>query len=308
MSQIYLAVKTMAAIEEAIAADSGNLYRHYLQQVLPHIEDSYRQDDHPFRTHMGASGIGDKCARKIWYGFRWVTRPSFEGRMLRLFNRGHLEEGRIIAALLTIGAQVYQQDENGHQFRISAAAGHAGGSGDGIVIGIPDVGHDVPMLMECKTHNDKSFQSLKANGVKEAKYEHYVQSMVYARKMELPLVLYIAVNKNNDELYIELLQLDSECADQYLDRFEQLVPLLEAPEGISKNPGWYECKWCDHRPVCHFNKTPEKTCRSCAYSQPHTEGAYAGKWVCHYNQMAPVELDKYQQLSGCVNWLQMAGI
>ena len=38
--------------------------------------------------------------------------------MLRLFNRGHIEEARFIAMLLTIGMPVYQQDAEGKQFRI----------------------------------------------------------------------------------------------------------------------------------------------------------------------------------------------
>ena len=45
-----------------------------------------------FRSHLGASVIGNKCKRAIWFNFRWVKKPEFSGRQLRLFNRGHKEE------------------------------------------------------------------------------------------------------------------------------------------------------------------------------------------------------------------------
>jgi len=195
MKAVQIASKTLAAIESTIAGDQGASYRQALQRVLPHIGDAYRGVDSPFRTHLGASVIGDECARKIWYGFHWTTIPSFGGRILRLFNRGHLEEGRFIAALLAIGCQVYQQDENGKQFRISGVSGHFGGSGDGIATGVPDVDPSLPVLLEFKTHNDKSYIKLAKEGVRSAKFEHYVQMQIYLRKMALTVALYMAVNK-----------------------------------------------------------------------------------------------------------------
>ena len=59
--------------------------------------------------------------------------------------------------LLAIGVQVYQQDEKGNQFRISDAAGHFGGSGDGIGIGIPDLEPNLQALLEFKTSAEKPF-------------------------------------------------------------------------------------------------------------------------------------------------------
>jgi hypothetical protein len=296
MMAITLASKTTAMIDEMIAKDQGSAFRGWLGKVMPHMGDAYRTDEDGHRSHMGASVIGGECARAIWYNFRWATKSAFTGRLLRLFNRGHLEEARFIACLLMIGAQVYQQDANGKQYRISASEGHYGGSGDGVVIGIPDLPAGQAALCEFKTHNDKSFIKLKKEGVRDAKFEHYVQMQQYMRKMGIPVALYMAVNKNNDEIYAELIYLDVPVADQFLERADKLVWMQQPPKRVSESPGWFACQWCDHRPICHLKAAPDRNCRTCGFSQPVAGGE--GQWMCN-QPLTPQPIDKARQLVGC---------
>jgi hypothetical protein len=290
---MQLASHTLDAINRSMKADQGGRFREMLGKVIPHIGDAYRGTEDGFRSHLGASMIGRKCAREVWYGFRWATKPEHEGRQLRLFNRGHLEEARFIALLLSIGVQVFQQDENGKQFRISDAGGHFGGSGDGVAVGIPDVPAGTPCLLEFKTHGDNSFKKLREKGVREAKPEHYTQMQVYMRKMGLSVALYGAVNKNDDDLHFEIIYADPGYADQYLDRARQIVTLHEAPAKIGKTAGWFECKFCDHKPVCHNGAPPAKNCRTCHMVRVDVDN---GGWVC--GQTGEV-LSKEKQLVGC---------
>jgi hypothetical protein len=292
---IIKASKTLAAIDAAIEADQGAAYRQHLQRVLPHIGDAYRGAEDGFRSHLGASVLGQECGRAIWYGFRWFTKPKFSGRILRLFNRGHLEEGRVIAALLTIGVQIYQQDAEGKQFRISDVGGHFGGSGDGVAVGIPDVPAGTPCLLEFKTHNDKSFQKLVKEGVRGAKFEHWVQMQTYMSKMGIPVALYGAVNKNDDSLWLEIVHLDSPSAAQFRDRARTIILMREAPKRLSESPGWFECKWCDHNPICHHKALPVRNCRSCVYS----EARETGGWYCTNPSSDGLLLDKDMQAQGC---------
>lgn len=67
--------------------------------------------DKSFRGHMGGSMIGRACDREIWYGFRHARRPSFPGRILRLFGRGHLEEPRFVTYLKMVGAEVQEYSQ-----------------------------------------------------------------------------------------------------------------------------------------------------------------------------------------------------
>lgn len=289
---VMLAVKTLEAIDSALEKDQGGKYRQILGTVIPHMADAFRGADEGFRTHLGASLIGGECSRALWYGFRWATKPKFSGRILRLFNRGHLEEARFISLLLMIGCTVYQQDEKGNQFRISGAGGHFGGSTDGIAIGIPDLPAGMPCLTEFKTHGEKSFTELKKQGVKAAKFEHYVQMQIYMRKLQLTVALYMAVNKNTDELYAEVIHLDSTCADFYADRGEQIIFMELPPERLHNSPGFFACKFCDHKPLCHLNGDPEVNCRTCEYSFPYKDGT----WICsRHNAVIPKDV----QLTGC---------
>lgn len=302
--------------------DQGAAYRKHLGQVLPHIHDAYRgEQDNGFRNHLGASVLGTECDRALWYGWRWYTRSSFNGKTLRLFNRGHLEEGRFIALLLTCGIRIYQQDEHGKQFRISHLLGHIGGSGDGVLVGVPDI--QVPALGEFKTHGEKSFKELAGDnwnkfldftfgatddptpqqftgsGVKLAKFEHYVQMQLYMFKMGLTVALYVACNKNTDEIYCELVPLDAACAEIFLARGERIVRAEHPPAKISNTPGFWKCKFCDHKPVCHLKAVPERNCRTCVHSEPQVTGTDETVWVCMYNMSL---LDKEAQLKGCESY------
>lgn len=293
---VYEAVKTKELIDKMMYADQGASFRMWSGRVLPHIEDAYRGEDSPFRTHLGASMIGRECAREIWYGFRWAKKPKFDGRMLRLFNRGHLEEGRFIAMLLMIGMRVFQQDENGHQFRISEFGGHFGGSGDGVGVNCPDLPEGEIALCEFKTHGEKSFIKLKSVGLREAKPEHYIQMQVYMTKMGYRYGLYVAVNKNNDELYCAIVVNDGVTGESYIDRGRNIIFTTQAPSKICKSAVMFKCKFCDYKEICHYGDDVEINCRTCEHSYPMEDGT----WRCRINNDSV--LLKEQQLIGCSNY------
>jgi hypothetical protein len=291
---MQLATKTLAAINAALEADQGGAYRQNLQKVLPHMDDAYRGADEGFRNHLGASLIGRKCAREIWYGFRWTKRPRFDGRMIRLFNRGHLEEARFIAMLLTIGVNVIQQDANGKQYKVSYFGGLFGGSGDGIGYGVPDFPPGTYCLLEFKTYSKKTFDDLIKKGVREYKPEHYSQMQVYLRGMGLGVALYAAVCKDDDRLHLELIHLDPAQGEAMVQRAYNIITIQRAPQRINESAGWYECRFCDYKDICRDPMpTVERNCRTCHHVRINTE---SGTWAC--GQTGEV-LTKEKQLEGC---------
>lgn len=108
-----------------MSADFGNA----LQVVVDGIVAS-KQDD-GLRTHLGASVVGKDCMREVWFSFHWTQSTRFEGRMLRLFERGQREEEVFVSLLKGAGASVWTHDANGKQFLVSLFGGHYGGSCDG---------------------------------------------------------------------------------------------------------------------------------------------------------------------------------
>lgn len=251
--------------------------------------------DNERRSHLGASEIGKVCDRRLVYSFRWMYRKIFDGRMLRLFNRGHREEERIIEWLRGITAKVWATTEDGKQFRISSD-GHFGGSMDGLAQ--LSYGFDMMFLTEYKTHNDKSFQKLvKANSVKLAKPEHYVQMCVYGEDYDLHYAIYFAVNKNDDDIYVEIVELDHELGKRYKQRGKNIVYAERLPPKIAATAAFMDCKYCDFVGICQNGQSIDKNCRSCAASIP-LEG---GEWFCrHWNANIPRE----EIPKGCGNWTE----
>lgn len=323
---VTLASRTLIAFDHAVRADQGARYRGFLKQVLPHINDAYSQKEDGFRTHLGASLIGRECSRELWYNFRWVYKEEFSGQMLRLFNRGHLEEGRFISLMLASNIQVYQQDAAGKQYRISEYGGHFGGSGDGVGIGFPDLPEGHPALTEFKTHNDASFKKLaganwakfakrlvdpnlpseafEGDGVRSAKFEHWVQMQIYMRKMGLACAIYFAVNKNDDHIYAEIVNLDSVAADKFIARAGQIIPIHVPPKKINESPGWWGCNFCSYKPVCKQGAKTEVNCRTCQYSEPNME---TGAWHCIYPLM-PRVLSKDDQKAACGQYEKLTSL
>lgn len=293
-----LATKTLQAIEDELVRTQGGTYREALGKVIMDSPDAYRgTEESSHRGHLGCSQLGSECDRALWYNFHWVKESKFEGRILRLFNRGHLEEPRFLAMLMSIGCTIKQVDENGKQFRVSHGA-FIGGSGDGIALGIPDVPDGCWVLLEFKTHGDKSFKKLIKSGLQSAKPEHYVQMLLYMLKMDLPYGLYMAVNKNDDMLHAEIIERNDLMAQHYFERGMRIVH-NRIPHRISSDSDSFTCKYCSFLDVCHYNAPKDITCRTCAYASPHED---LETWVCN-KYMA--KLSKERQLKACPTYTAM---
>lgn len=291
--QIYLATKTLQAIEQAISADQGASFRGFLGEAIKDVGDAYDTKPPGFRSHFGVSTSGEECARKLWYNWRWLALPTFSGRMMRLFNRGHLEEARFVAMLRSIGVQLYQADEQGKQYRVSLLGGHYGSAIDGVAVGIPDLPTpETPCLAEFKTHNEKSFKKLQSQGLLKSKPKHYAQMIQYMEYYNLDYGLYLAVNKNDDDLYAEIILRDPAMAAHYADRSAKIIFATSPPPRYG-SPDTFECRYCDHKMYCHYGEgVPVKSCRTCRYGEPQPDGT----WVCM--QTGEV-LDKAAQEAAC---------
>lgn len=241
------------------------------------------------RRHLGASQIGHECSRNLWYVFRWVQASQFSGRMQRLFDRGHREEARFIEWLEGIGAHVveFQPDADGNQnkgeqqYRVKGVLGHFGGSLDG-QIKLPErYGVDFGMLSEFKTKSTgASFNKLKEKGVKIVAPQHFDQMCVYGRAYGYKYALYIVINKNDDDLHVEIVELDWNRGEQLERKAADVITSQVPPAKAANSPAHMVCKFCDFKDICHGDKMVEKNCRSCAQASPTQDG----EWYCATHQ------------------------
>lgn len=254
------------------------------------------------RTHLGASIIGHDCAAYGWNVFRWLKFEEFDGRMLRLFNRGHEEEARFIKWLTLAGFEVREFDpETKKQFRIVGSKGHFGGSLDGMAKApsrymLPDW---LVLLTEFKTHSNKSFTKLKKEGVAKSKPQHFKQMCSYGRAYNFNYGLYFAVDKNTDELYVEIVVLDFRQADDLFRKADAIVFSQVRPQKIAQTDTYFECKYCDFAGLCHRGEVPVKNCRSCEHASPVDNA----EWYCRvHDGIIPKEFIP----NGCDSWRRIA--
>ena len=259
-----------------------------LQTVLKDKIEEASQEmfDDGHRNHLGASLIGHECRRYLWYTFRWIKNIKHSGRLYRLFNRGHREEEAIIKQLKAIGCEVKEFDENGKQFRVSACSGHFGGSMDGIVKLPPEFGIEQEMLLEMKTINQNGHTKLIKHGVESEKPVHFGQTSVYGLLNNFEYCLYVSVNKNDDDIYLEIFKLDKRLGRDLIDKAEGIINSQTPPSKCSKDPTFFICKFCNFNTVCHEGEEGDVNCRSCKFAEP-CDGAV---WQCtKFGEIIPKE-------------------
>ena len=247
-------------------------------------------------SRIGASSIGDECLRKIWMDWRGYDRVEFDGRMLRLFETGHLQEDRIVSDLKAAGYTVYEKDSNGEQFTFTDKTGHFVVKLDGVIKGVPSA-ENTPHVLEAKTHNKKSFDELEKKGVVISKPMHYYQVQAGMLFSGIERGLYFALGKDNEAIYVRRIKPDTHTQNDILKRIDLLVNSEMRPAQIGESDETYPCRWCDFKEVCFDKKPPLKNCRTCEYSRPVENG----KWWCDRNDFnLPMEL----QLEGCDDYSQ----
>ena len=138
-------------IDEAVAADPATWRRAqaaWLDKCTDWKEESSRE-----RTHLGASVIGKECPRAVALSYRKASPDAaVDGRMVRLFNRGHMEEARLAACLQVAGFQLKLISKDGGQ--ISYKTGDLQGSVDGVI----KLDDGSLAVLEFKTMNRKAWE------------------------------------------------------------------------------------------------------------------------------------------------------
>lgn len=243
-------------------------------------------DSEPSRGYLGASIIGHHCSRYLWYCFRQLTRENVDGRIYRLFDRGDVEEPRMVDDLRSIGCEVHEIDpRTGQQFEVSALGGHFSGHMDGCALGIPEAPKTWHVL-EFKTHSAKSFRDLEKSGVKASKGQHYGQMQAYMGLTGMTRALYMAVNKDTEELYCERVRFDKAYFDSLMTLASSIISGSSIPARISERPDYYQCRWCSAKEICHATtkespacKSSGVSCRQCCFAVPETSESDA-RWTC----------------------------
>ena len=246
--------KLIDFIKEGIAradAQIENDPKQYEIAVFKELKEIEVQEDN-FKDKsilkIGASSIGQECMRALYYTYHDYPTNKIDSRLHRLFFRGKLEEAHLIAYLKMMGFKVHATDDQGRQYFFNDMEGHFAGHCDGLI-----EFEDTILLLEMKTMNDKSFINTQRNGCKAAHPRYYSQMQVYMGYFGLKYALFMAVNKNNDEILLEVVEYDSL---EFLICKNKAREIIEAEneENLPKlTASDYRCRYCNYRDVCYGN-------------------------------------------------------
>jgi len=268
---------------------------------------TYPQD---FREYLSMSDIGNTCPRSMWMSFRWCSDIEIEAKGKRIFERGDIEEERIIRDLKSVGCKVFRLDEDGNEIDLVGTkeekqeelvgfAGHSKGHPDGrvrLLIEAPKTDH----LLEVKSAKEKYYNQFLKEGLRKTWPKYYDQMQRYMGEMKLKRGYFIVCNKNTEDRAAERVYFDKERYNLLLEK-EQGIIMSEYIPTKPFQPSHYECRYCNHRFSCHsefYEKFEQaqpikRTCRTCKFVDLGEDG----KWFC--SAQDDKELSKQDQLNAC---------
>ena len=212
------------------------------------------------REYLGASRLGASCERALQYEFAKAPVDSgrdADGRLLRIFRRGHVMEDCMVDWLRAAGFDLRTRKANGDQFGFSAAGGRLQGHIDGVIVGGPE-GFTYPALWENKCLGSKSWRDLEKSGLAVSKPVYAAQVAIYQAYLELheQPAIFTAVNADTMEIYTEVVPFDAALAQRMSDRALTVISATEAGELLPRafhDPTHFECRMCAWQDRCWRN-------------------------------------------------------
>lgn len=267
-------------IDAAVAADPA-AWRRAQAAWLERCTD-WKDGANRERTHLGASVIGKECPRGVALSYRKASPDAAagNGRMVRLFNRGHIEEARLAACLQVAGFALKLISKDGGQ--ITYKAGDLQGSVDGVI----KLGDGSLAVLEFKTMNRRTWDKLEKDG--QINPGHMAQMQCGMHGLGLKQALYLASCKDTDAIQVYLVEYLGEPVE-FLNLATDITHGLIPPKLVGTD---YRCKFCDHRDFCHNGKDPIASCRTCVHAVFSGNGKVAcgiamGDSLCH--NYAPIK-------------------
>lgn len=242
-----------------------------------------------YRENLTASGWSH-CDRAMWLSLRNCSDQKHKAETLRTFAIGHALEDEIIKWLQHAGYKISHQ-----QAEIKNRHGKPLGHIDGIIFA-----DNKYRLLEIKTSADKYFKDWIKNGAPE---KYNAQAQLYCHHSDqlsqagrkLTEIMWVVINKNTSEIYIDIQPYDEQYAELQTDRIHGVIESEQLPAGEDD----YRCNMCYQKSVCRGEVVSQINCRTCAHVSV-VNGSFDcvhgyGK-ICHRYNMHPqlVELLGYK--------------
>lgn len=208
------------------------------------------------RAYLGASAIGEPCARRLQYEFNGAPKDEgseFSAKTLRIFHRGHKGEEWMIEWIRAAGFEL-RTEKNGKQFGFEDCDGLLKGHIDGVFVDGPP-GFKYPCLWENKVLGAKGHNALVKHGLAKAHPKYAAQVAVYQAYLQLAEnpAIFTALNADTMEIHVELVPFDQALAQSQIDKAAQILMACQHGETLPRvadEPESFACKFCPYQGVC----------------------------------------------------------
>lgn len=202
------------------------------------------------RRYIGASSIGNKCSRAIWYGYMGAESTQPPPSLKTTFDIGKRLEGMLLDYMEQAGLNIVRANaHNKFLFVQDKDVPLFQGHYDSLLL-IPN---EAPMIVEIKTANTASFSKFKTHGLKEWNETYYAQLQAYLGMSGYKRGVLLAIDKNTSELHHEWLDYDDIYYHELKMKALAISTSEEPPEKINRNPIFYFCNNCKYRRTCHVD-------------------------------------------------------
>jgi hypothetical protein len=203
------------------------------------------------RDYLGASIIGDECARAIQYS--WWCIPDLPARVHRIFDRGHALEALARAELIRAGFLFAPLEA----LAFASPDGYLQGHADGIITSgpaLPGLSLALPTIWECKCLNAKNWRAVNKDGLAKVFPKYATQISVYQHFLnKLNPALVTCINADSCEVLHFTLPFDAIRARAGIERAEAIVAATKVGELLPRftnNASDWRCSICAHRQRC----------------------------------------------------------
>jgi hypothetical protein len=200
------------------------------------------------RRYIGASGIGKKCNRAIWYSYMGAASEAPPPSLKTSFDIGKRLEGLLLDYMEQAGLHIVHpsiendflllQDDTYPLFQ-----GHA----DAFLM-LPD---ESPVVVEIKTAKCSSFKQFQNKGLRGWQETYYAQLQSYMGMSGYKRGVLLAVNKDTSELHHEWVKYDDIYYHELKTKARAIMLCEEPPEKINRSPLYFLCNTCSFKRVCH---------------------------------------------------------
>lgn len=235
------------------------------------------------RPSFSISGgvIGNPCEALLAYSLRGFPDTPPPPHVKRIFRDGHRIENEVLADLRAAGLTVLDRDPiTSKQYTYVALGGHIKVKADGLIqLNMGEPFH----LLEIKSMNGDSFDSVQRLGVKYAFPKYYQQMVLEMGLSGILSCVFVAYCKDNSRYHDEIVTFDAHLWDVQRARID-LTLRNEAHKVAHEATDW-RCKTCFKRDACWNGEPVDPVCTTCAHAAAQDGRTW---WCLRHDRSADV--------------------